>query len=132
MSNIIEQIEKEQLKNDVPAFSAGDTVRVYAKVIEGGKERLQMFEGIVIARRGERCRASFTVRKVSHGIGVERTFLIHSPRVARIEVVRRGRVRRAKLYYLRNVVGKRARIKEDRRARASQAIVEGSNSGAEE
>jgi len=131
MSSVIEKLETEQLKKDVPAFSAGDTVRVHAKVIEGGKERLQMFEGIVIARRGERCRASFTVRKVSHGIGVERTFLVHSPRVARIEVVRRGRVRRAKLYYLRNVIGKKARIKEDRRIRASRENSEETNGAVE-
>lgn len=117
---IIAQIESEQLKEDVPAFKAGDTVRVHAKVIEGGKERIQVFEGIVIARRGSLSRTAFTVRKVSHGIGVERTFLVHSPRVERIEVVRRGRVRRAKLYYLRNVVGKKARIKEDRRLRATR------------
>lgn len=121
MSSVMNEIESEQLKTDVPEFKAGDTVRVHAKVIEGGKERIQVFEGIVIARRGERVRSAFTVRKVSHGVGVERTFLVHSPRVERIEVVRRGRVRRAKLYYLRNVVGKKARIKEDRRVRGTAA-----------
>jgi large subunit ribosomal protein L19 len=121
MSEIIKSIEQAQLKDNVPSFRAGDTVRVYAKVIEGGKERVQMFEGIVIARRGSLNRSAFTVRKTSHGIGVERTFLVHSPRVDRIEVIRRGRVRRAKLYYLRNVIGKKARIKEDRRAREVSA-----------
>ena len=121
MSEIIKSIEQAQLKDNVPSFRAGDTVRVYAKVVEGGKERVQMFEGIVIARRGSLNRSAFTVRKTSHGIGVERTFLVHSPRVDRIDVIRRGRVRRAKLYYLRNVVGKKARIIEDRRTREASA-----------
>jgi large subunit ribosomal protein L19 len=116
MSTIIDELERSQTKESVPLFRAGDSVRVYAKVIEGGKERLQMFEGVVIARRGTLSRTAFTVRKISHQIGVERTFLLHSPRVDRVEVVRRGRVRRAKLYYLRGVVGKKARIKEDRSA----------------
>ena len=116
MSAIITELEREQLRDDVPAFKSGDTVRVYAKVVEGGKERIQMFEGVVIARRGSLNRASFTVRKISHQIGVERTFLVNSPRIERIEVIRRGLVRRAKLYYLRNVIGKKARIKEDRSA----------------
>ncbi|MCL5283842.1 MAG: 50S ribosomal protein L19 [Armatimonadetes bacterium] len=110
---IIDQIEQEQLKSDVPVFRPGDTVKVYAKVVEGGKERIQVFEGVIISRKGSRIRSSFTVRKISHGIGVERTFLVHSPRVDRIEVVRRGSVRRAKLYYLRSKVGKATRIKED-------------------
>lgn len=117
MNPVITDIEREQLKKDVPDFSAGDSVRVYAKVIEGGKERIQMFEGVVIARKGSLNRSCFTVRKISHGVGVERTFLLHSPRVDRIEVVRRGRVRRAKLYYLRGKIGKATRIKEDRSAR---------------
>ena len=117
MSAIITELEREQLREGMPAFKSGDTVRVYAKVVEGGKERIQMFEGVVIARRGSLNRASFTVRKISHQIGVERTFLINSPRIERIEVVRRGLVRRAKLYYLRDVIGKKARIKEDRSAR---------------
>lgn len=116
MNPVITEIEKSQLKENVPQFKAGDTVRVYAKVIEGGKERIQMFEGVVIAKNGSLSRSSFTVRKISHQIGVERVFLLHSPRIDRIEVVRRGLVRRAKLYYLRNVVGKKARIKEDRNA----------------
>ncbi|MCX6359012.1 MAG: 50S ribosomal protein L19 [Armatimonadetes bacterium] len=114
MNPIITDIERAQLKADVPVFKAGDTVRVYAKVVEGGKERIQMFQGDVIAKGGSLSRLHFTVRKISHQIGVERTFLLHSPRVDRIEVVRRGRVRRAKLYYLRDVIGKKARIKEDR------------------
>jgi large subunit ribosomal protein L19 len=116
MNPVITEIEKSQLKSEYPTFKAGDTVKVYAKVVEGGKERIQMFEGVVILRKGSLNRASFTVRKISHQIGVERTFLLHSPRIDRIEVVRRGLVRRAKLYYLRNVVGKKARIKEDRSA----------------
>ncbi|MBM3493763.1 MAG: 50S ribosomal protein L19 [Armatimonadetes bacterium] len=116
MSTIIQELERSQTKEAVPLFRAGDTVRVYAKVVEGGKERLQMFEGVVIARRGTLSRTAFTVRKISHQIGVERTFLLHSPRVDRVEVIRRGRVRRAKLYYLRGVIGKKARIKEDRSA----------------
>jgi len=114
MNKMIEELERSQLKDDVPAFKPGDNVRVHARVIEGGKERVQVFEGVVIARNGSNNRASFTVRKISHQIGVERTFLLHSPRIDRIEVVRRGKVRRAKLYYLRDVVGKKARIKEDR------------------
>ena len=114
MNPVIADIERSQLKAEVPSFKAGDTVRVYAKVIEGGKERVQMFEGVVIARGGSNNRTHFTVRKVSHQVGVERTFLVHSPRIDRIDVVRRGLVRRAKLYYLRGVVGKKARIKEDR------------------
>lgn len=117
MSNLIDTLEGEQIKPDVPAFRAGDTVRVHAKVTEGGKERIQVFEGVVIARRGALSRSAFTVRKISHGIGVERTFLLHSPRVDRVEIVRLGLVRRAKLYYLRNVVGRKARIKEDRRVK---------------
>jgi len=117
MNPIITQIESSQLKAEVPGFKAGDTVRVYAKVVEGGKERIQMFEGVVIAKGGTLNRSRFTVRKISHQVGVERTFLLHSPRVDRIEVVRRGLVRRAKLYYLRGVVGKKARIKEDRNAK---------------
>lgn len=116
MNPIITEIERSQLKENVPNFRAGDTVRVYAKVAEGGKERIQMFEGVVIARNGSLNRTSFTVRKISNQVGVEKTFLLHSPRIDRIEVVRRGVVRRAKLYYLRNAVGKKARIKEDRYA----------------
>src|SRR5690349_13202475 len=112
MSTVITELERSQLRDDVPAFKPGDTVKVHAKVVEGQKERIQVFEGVVIARKGSLNRASFTVRKISHQVGVERTFLIHSPRIDKIEVVRRGLVRRAKLYYLRGVVGKKARIKE--------------------
>ncbi|HLV79507.1 MAG TPA: 50S ribosomal protein L19 [Chthonomonadaceae bacterium] len=101
----------------LPRFRPGDTVRVHAKVIEGDKERIQVFEGVVIADNHESARASFTVRKISHGVGVERSFLLYSPRIERIEVVRFGRVRRAKLYYLRGKIGKATRIKEDRNAK---------------
>ncbi len=101
----------------LPKFRAGDTVRVHAKVVEGDKERIQVFEGIVIAKNHESNRASFTVRKISHTVGVERSFLMHSPRIEKIEVVRFGKVRRAKLYYLRDKIGKSARIKEDRNAK---------------
>lgn len=111
--NIVDIIEQENLKKDVPNFNIGDTVRVYVKVVEGERERLQAFEGIVIARKNGSIRESFTVRRISFGIGVERTFPIHSPRIDRIEVVRHGKVRRAKLYYLRDLTGKAARVKED-------------------
>ena len=115
--NIIEEIERENLKKDVPAFEVGDTVKVYVKVVEGGKERLQAYEGIVIAKRNGSIRESFTVRRISYGVGVERTFPIHSPRIDRVEVVRHGDVRRAKLYYLRDRKGKSARVKERRRSK---------------
>jgi large subunit ribosomal protein L19 len=111
---IIEQLEREQMKAEVPDFGPGDTVRVHVKVVEGGKERIQVFEGIVIACKSGFNRTAFTVRKISNGIGVERKFPVHSPRISKIEVVRRGAVRRAKLYYLRDKVGKAARIKERR------------------
>ena len=112
MSNIIEQLEQEQMKTDVPVFSPGDTVIVQVKVVEGTRERLQAYEGVVIARRNRGLNSSFTVRKMSHGEGVERVFQTHSPSIASIEVKRRGDVRRAKLYYLRDLQGKAARIKE--------------------
>ena len=112
MNEIIRAIEMEQLRTDIPKFSIGDTVRVQVKVVEGNRERLQAFEGTVIARRNGSCRETFTVRRVSYGIGVERTFPVHSPKIEKIEVVRRGDVRRAKLYYLRDKVGKAAKIKE--------------------
>lgn len=112
MSNIIEQLEAEQMKDKVPTFGPGDTVEVQVKVKEGNRERLQAFEGVVIAKRNRGLNSSFTVRKVSHGEGVERVFQTHSPVVANIKVVRRGDVRRAKLYYLRDRQGKSARIKE--------------------
>lgn len=115
MNQVIRELEKEQLKQDLPAFRPGDTVRVHVKVIEGQRERIQLFEGIVIRRRGTGISETFTVRKVSYGVGVERTFPLHSPKIDKIEVVRHGRVRRAKLYYLRDRVGKAARIKEIRR-----------------
>jgi len=109
---IIRAIESEQLKKDVPQFQPGDTVRVHVKVVEGNRERIQAFEGIVIAKKGGGLSETFTVRRVSYGVGVERTFPIHSPRIDKIEVLRRGRVRRAKLYYLRERTGKAARIKD--------------------
>ena len=112
MGNIIEQIEQEQLKSDVPDFSPGDTVIVQVKVKEGERERLQAFEGIVIAKRNRGLHSAFTVRKVSHGEGVERVFQTHSTAIGSIEVKRKGAVRRAKLYYLRELSGKSARIKE--------------------
>ncbi len=113
--NIIESLERAQLRNDIPQFKAGDTVRVHVKVVEGGRERIQVFEGVVIARSGGSIRETFTVRRVSYGVGVERIFPLHSPRLDKIEVMRRGRVRRAKLYYLRNLTGKAARIEDIRR-----------------
>jgi large subunit ribosomal protein L19 len=112
MSNIIEQLEQEQMKQDIPDFSAGDTVVVQVKVKEGNRERLQAFEGVVIARRNRGLNSAFTVRKISHGEGVERVFQTHSPSIASIAVKRKGDVRRAKLYYLRERSGKSARIKE--------------------
>jgi large subunit ribosomal protein L19 len=113
--NMINIIEQEQLRDDIPDFGPGDSVRVYVKVVEGGRERVQVFEGTVLSRRGSGTRETFTVRKISAGIGVERTFPLHSPRIARIERTREGKVRRAKLYYLRKRTGKRARVKEARR-----------------
>ena len=110
--HIIEILEKEQLKENVPQFAPGDTVRVHAKIVEGTRERIQVFEGVVIGRQGTGVREMFTVRRISYGVGVERMFPVHSPRVDKIEVVRRGAVRRAKLYYLRKLTGKAARIKE--------------------
>ncbi|TXL67661.1 50S ribosomal protein L19 [Cerasibacillus terrae] len=114
MQQLIEEITKEQLRTDHPDFRAGDTVKVHVKVVEGSRERIQVFEGVVIKRQNGGISETFTVRKISYGVGVERTFPVHSPRVDKIEVVRRGTVRRAKLYYLRNLRGKAARIKERR------------------
>ncbi|MFN8626570.1 MAG: 50S ribosomal protein L19 [Candidatus Binatia bacterium] len=111
--NPIDKIESEQLKADIPPFKPGDTVRVHVKVIEGEKERIQVFEGVVLRKSRGANRASFTVRKTSYGVGVERTFPIHSPRIDKIEVPTRGVVRRAKLYYLRKLSGKAARIEEE-------------------
>ncbi len=110
--NIIDQIEKENQKSTVPAFNVGDTVRVSFKVIEGTKERIQAFEGIVIAKKNSGIRETFTVRRLSYGIGVERTFPVHSPKVADVKVIKRGKVRRAKLYYLRDLTGKAAKVEE--------------------
>ena len=115
MSEIIRSIEAKQLRTDRPEISIGDTVRVWVKVVEGIHERLQAFEGTVIAKRNGSIRETFTVRRVSYGIGVERTFPVHSPRVDRIELIRHGKVRRAKLYYLRSLQGKAAKIQEVRR-----------------
>ena len=115
MSEIIRSIEQAQLRKDMPEILIGDTVRVWVKVVEGNRERLQAFEGTVIAKRNGSVRETFTVRRVSYGIGVERTFPIHSPRVDRVEVIRHGKVRRAKLYYLRSLQGKAAKIKEVKR-----------------
>ncbi len=112
MNKIVEAIEKEYMKQEVPQFEVGDTVKVYVKVVEGTRERLQAFEGIVIAKKNGGVRETFTVRRVSFGIGIERTFQLHSPRVDKIELVRHGKVRRAKLYYLRDLSGKAAKIKE--------------------
>ena len=113
--NIIEILEKEQLRKDIPQFAPGDTVKVHAKIVEGNRERIQIFEGVVIARSGSGVREMFTVRRISYGVGVERIFPVHSPRVDKIEVVRRGAVRRVKLYYLRKLTGKAARIKEKKK-----------------
>ena len=110
--NVVESIEKEQLRGDIPDFQSGDTVRVNVRIIEGQKQRLQAFEGVVIRKKSGDCRSSFTVRKISYGIGVERTFPLHSPVIDSIDVVTRGRVRRSRLYYLRGLRGKKARIRE--------------------
>lgn len=112
--NVIEQLEREQMRMDLPAFSAGDTVRVHVKIREGDKERIQVFQGVVISKRKGGSNATFTVRKVSYGVGVERIFPFHSPIIDKIELVTHGRVRRAKIYYLRKLRGKAARIREKR------------------
>lgn len=112
--DIIEMLEKEQMRTDIPDFRTGDTVRVHARIREGEKERIQVFEGVVLRKRNGGTGATFTVRKVSYGIGVEKVFPLHSPFIDKVEVVTRGRVRRARLYYLRNLRGRAARIKEKR------------------
>jgi large subunit ribosomal protein L19 len=112
--NLIQELTKEQLRTDLPNFRPGDTLKVHVKVIEGSRERVQLFEGVVIKRRGGGISETFTVRKISYGVGVERTFPLNTPKIEKIEVARRGKVRRAKLYYLRNLRGKAARIKEIR------------------
>jgi len=112
--DVIRAIEKEQMRKDIPQFNVGDTVRVYVKVVEGSRERLQAFEGTVIQKRHGGIRETFTVRRVSYGVGVERVFPVHSPKIDRIEVIRRGKVRRARLFYLRDRVGKASKVKERR------------------
>ncbi|HEX2033242.1 MAG TPA: 50S ribosomal protein L19 [Chloroflexota bacterium] len=112
MANVIDELKREGLRTDIPEFGVGDTVRVHVRVTEGNRERVQAFEGVCMRYRSGGTLTNFTVRKISHGIGLERTFLLHSPRIERIEVLRRGRVRRAQLYYLRGLVGKAARIRE--------------------
>ena len=114
MSKVIESIERAQIRADIPRFKAGDTVRVHFKVIEGQRARIQVFEGIVLKRQGAGARETFTVRKQSFGVGVERTFPLHSPKIEKLEIAARGDVRRAKLYYLRDLRGKAAKIKEKR------------------
>lgn len=111
MANLIDQIEKENMKESVPVFSVGDTVRVNVRIKEGDKERIQAFEGVVIARKNGGIRETFTVRKISYGVGVEKTYPIHSPKIASIEVVRKGKPKRAKLYYVRDLTGKAAKVK---------------------
>ena len=111
MANIIDQLEREGMKESVPEFAIGDTVKVVVKIKEGDKERLQAFEGVVIARKNGGIRETFTVRKLSYGVGVEKSFPLHSPKIANIEVVRKGKPRRAKLYYIRNLTGKAAKVK---------------------
>jgi len=141
--NVIDQLEKEQQKEAIPELRPGDTVRVHAKVVEGTRERIQVFEGLVIRVTGGGLRRNVTVRRVTHGVGVERTFLVHSPRIDKIEVMRHGQVRRARLYYLRGRVGKAARIRERRdegtgskaealRARAARGRGEGDDEAEEE
>jgi len=115
--DIIRLIEEEQMKKEFPDFKPGDTVKIHVKVVEGGRERIQVFEGVVIKRRGGGMRETFTVRRISYGVGVERTFPLHSPRIDKIEVIRKGKVRRARLYYLRKLRGKAARIKEQHRSK---------------
>ena len=111
---LLNDITKDQLRTDIPEFKAGDTVKVHVRIVEGSRERIQIFEGVVIKRRGGGISETFTVRKISYGVGVERTFPVHTPKIDKIEVTRKGRVRRAKLYYLRKLRGKAARIREIR------------------
>ena len=121
--NLVDIIEKEQITKEAPKFNVGDTVRVNFKIVEGNKERTQKFEGLVIARKNGSIRETFTVRKISYGIGVERTFPVYSPRIESVEVVREGKVRRAKLYYIRNLTGKAAtRVKEKRRVAPKKEV----------
>jgi large subunit ribosomal protein L19 len=120
--NVIDQIEQEQFKESVPELRPGDTIRVHAKVVEGTRERIQVFEGLVLRVTGGGLRKNFTVRRVTHGVGVERTFMIHSPRIDKIEVLRHGDVRQARLYYLRDKIGKEGRIKERRPKVAAKTV----------
>jgi large subunit ribosomal protein L19 len=120
--NKVDLVERSRLRTDVPAFRPGDTVKVHVKVSEGGRERIQVFQGVVISRRGGGLRESFTVRKMSFGVGVERTFPIHAPTVSKLEIVQHGKVRRAKLYYLRELTGRKAKIKERRVAVPEEGI----------
>jgi large subunit ribosomal protein L19 len=129
--NKVDLVEKPRLREDLPDFRPGDTLRVHVRVAEAGRERIQVFQGVAIARHGGGLRETFTVRKVSFGVGVERTFPMHSPTIARIEVLSRGRVRRAKLYYLRERRGKRARIRERREPVGGRAVSEETEQGAE-
>jgi large subunit ribosomal protein L19 len=115
MSSIIDRIDREQMRYDMPDFRPGDTIKVHIRIIEGNKERVQIFEGMVIRRRRGNMGATFTVRKISHGVGVEKTFALHSPRLEKVEILARGKVRRSRLYYLRELRGKAARIKEKSR-----------------
>jgi len=110
--NVMEMLEREQMRGDIPDFNTGDTVKVFVRIVEGQKQRIQAFEGVVIRRRSGNVRSSFTVRKISYGVGVEKPFPLHSPSIDRIEVVARGKVRRSRLYYLRSLRGKQAKIKE--------------------
>ena len=121
MHNLIKELEQSQMKAEAPEFNVGDTVRVHGKIVEGAKERIQVFEGVVIKRQGGSLRETFTVRRLSSGIGVEKTWPLHSPRVDKVEVVRRGIVRRAKLFYLRDRIGKAAKVKEAIFAKAKKA-----------
>ncbi|MBI4318825.1 MAG: 50S ribosomal protein L19 [Chloroflexi bacterium] len=118
MIDLVKSVENQFVKETIPQFGPGDTVRVSVKVVEGGRERIQVFEGVVMRLRHSGINSTFTVRRVTHGVGVERTFLLNSPRLEKIEAVRRGRVRRAQLYYLRGLAGKAARIKEKREKRS--------------
>lgn len=121
MSDLLRSVEQQQLKENPPQFGSGDTVRVHLRIVEGDRERVQVFEGVVMRLRHGGTNTTFTVRRVTHGVGVERTFLLHSPRVEKVDVVRQGKVRRAQLYYLRSRVGKAARVKERRPARGAAA-----------
>lgn len=130
--NKTDLVEQPYLRSDLPLFRPGDTVKVHVRVVEGNRERIQVFEGVVIRRQGGGLRETFTVRKISFGVGVERTFPVHSPSIARIEIVQRGQVRRAKLYYLRELRGKKARIRERRRVTEAELAAEAAASAAAE